>query len=364
MKSFLLGLLILSGFYSCAPRDGFIIRGKVEGKESGSISLLKVNNGRLTLEDSTTIKNGTFELKGKTDLPEFRVLAFEKRTPAAQFIAENGTIYVKINADSLNRAQIKGSKSNDEFSMITREMLNNTRETGQLQQRYMEAQQKNDQMAMNKATADYQALIQNQNIYIRNFIREHPKSTVSPLIALMQFSQEMTAHDIDTLVKFLDPSIQSSIYITELKQMADKIRVTDVGAVAPDFTQNTPEGSPLTLSSLRGKYVMIDFWASWCQPCRREMPNVVTLYNKYKDKGFDIIGVSLDKEKDPWVKAIADDKLTWHHVSDLKFWQNEAAVKYGIQSIPSTILLDKDGKIIAKNLRGDALAQKLEELLK
>jgi peroxiredoxin len=94
------------------------------------------------------------------------------------------------------------------------------------------------------------------------------------------------------------------------------------------------------------------------------MPNVVALYNKYKDKGFDIIGVSLDKEKDPWVKAIADDKLTWHHVSDLKFWQNEAAVKYGIQSIPSTILLDKDGKIIAKNLRGDALGQKLEELLK
>jgi thiol-disulfide isomerase/thioredoxin len=364
MKSFLLGLLILSGFYSCAPRDGFIIRGKIQGKESGSISLLKVTNGRLITEDSTTIKNGTFELKGKTDLPEFRVLAFEKRQPAAQFIAENGTIYVKINADSLNRAEIKGSKSNDEFSMITREMLNTTRETGQLQQRYMEAQQKNDEMAMNKATADYQALIQNQNIYIRNFIREHPKSTVSPLIALMQFSQEMNAHDIDTLVKFLDPSIQSSIYITELKQMADKIRVTDVGAVAPDFTLNTPEGAPLTLSSLRGKYVMIDFWASWCQPCRREMPNVVALYNKYKDKGFDIIGVSLDKEKDPWVKAIADDKLTWHHVSDLKFWQNEAAVKYGIQSIPSTILLDKDGKIIAKNLRGEALGQKLEELLK
>jgi len=203
----------------------------------------------------------------------------------------------------------------------------------------------------------------NQKVYAKNFIREHPKSAVSPLVALMQFAQEMTAHDIDTLVAFLDPSVRASVYVAELKKLADKMRITDVGGMAPDFTLNTPEGTPLSLSSLRGKIVLVDFWASWCVPCRKENPNVVMVYNQFKDKGFDILGVSLDREKGAWEKAIADDKLTWHHVSDLKYWQSEAAVKYGIQSIPSTLLLDKDGKIIAKNLRGEELAKKLAQLL-
>ena len=179
----------------------------------------------------------------------------------------------------------------------------------------------------------------------------------------MQFAQEITAHDIDTLVAFLDPSVRTSVYVTELKKLGDKMRITDVGSMAPDFTLNTPEGTPLTLSSLRGKIILLDFWASWCVPCRKENPNVVAVYSKYKDKGFDILGVSLDREKGAWVKAIADDQLTWHHVSDLKFWQSEAAVKYGVQSIPLTLLLDKEGKIIAKNLRGEELSKKLAELL-
>jgi len=364
MKNFLLGLLLLSGLFSCARPDGFVIHGKIQGKDNGSVKLLKYVNGRLATEDSTKIEKGSFVLKGKTDLPEFRFITLETRQPLAQFFAENGTIYIKAYMDSLSKTEIKGSKSNEEFQILTHEMLNISKETGQLQQKYMMAQQQGDEIAMKQVKADYDAMIQNQKVYVRNFIREHPKSTVSPLIALMQFSQELTPHNIDTLVKFLDPSIQSSIYIADLKKMADRMRITDVGAQAPDFTLNTPEGKALSLSSLRGKVVLIDFWASWCQPCRHENPNVVAVYNKYKDKGFDILGVSLDKDKDAWIKAIADDHLTWKHVSDLKYWESEAAVKYGIQSIPSSVLLDKDGKIIAKNLLGEALDQKLAELFR
>jgi len=134
------------------------------------------------------------------------------------------------------------------------------------------------------------------------------------------------------------------------------------GAVAPDFTQNTPEGEPLSLSDLRGKVVLVDFWASWCGPCRRANPHVVGLYEKYKDNGFDVLGVSLDKSKAPWVKAIEKDGLKWHNISDLKGWKNEVAQMYSVSSVPHTILLDREGRIIARNLRGPQLDQELEKI--
>jgi peroxiredoxin len=135
-----------------------------------------------------------------------------------------------------------------------------------------------------------------------------------------------------------------------------------VGGEAPDFAQNSPEGESISLSSLRGKVVLVDFWASWCGPCRKENPHVKKLYSQYKDKGFDILGVSLDKTKSRWTAAIAADGLPWHHVSDLKGWKNEVAVQYGVTSIPQTVLVDKEGRIIARNLRGPALDKKLAEL--
>lgn len=134
------------------------------------------------------------------------------------------------------------------------------------------------------------------------------------------------------------------------------------GAPAPEISLNTPEGNVLKLSDLKGKYVLVDFWASWCKPCRRENPNVVKAYNKYKDKGFEILGVSLDRDRARWLQAIQADGLTWKHVSDLKYFQCEAAVDYGVSAIPFTVLVDKEGKIIAQNLRGPSLERKLEEL--
>jgi peroxiredoxin len=146
----------------------------------------------------------------------------------------------------------------------------------------------------------------------------------------------------------------------------DIAKKTGIGRIAMDFTQNDTLGKPVTLSSLRGKYLLVDFWASWCGPCRRENPNVVKAFNKYKDKGFHILGVSLDQPnaKDKWMKAIHDDGLTWTHVSDLKYWNNAAAVQYGIQAIPQNYLLDPQGKIVAKNLSGEDLDKKLGALLK
>lgn len=148
------------------------------------------------------------------------------------------------------------------------------------------------------------------------------------------------------------------------EQMARLDNLIPVGSEAPDFTQPTPDGRQLSLSSLRGKVVLIDFWASWCKPCRMEMPNVKRVYDQYKGKGFEILGVSLDREKGAWTQAIAQDGLPWKHVSDLAFWNNAAAQQYGVSSIPYTVLVDKDGKVLGKNLRGPALEEKLAEVFK
>lgn len=361
-KLLFLGLITYS-IISCAKPDKFVINGEFKGKETGQIQLMKYADGKWLVEDSTNINKGKFQLKGKADLPELRVVAMGPNQMIAQFFAENGTLTLEASTDSIGKGVVKGSKSNEDFSIYQKELMTLSKEAQGMQQRFMTAQSAGDQEGMKKAQIDFEAMNQNLAVYAKNFIRTHKNSTVSPLVALMQFGQTIKAAEIDTLIAFLDPSVQASIYVGELKKIADKMRTTEVGTMAPDFTLPTPDGGTFKLSSIRGKYVMIDFWAAWCQPCRHENPNVVALYGKYKDKGFDIVGVSLDREKDAWVKAIADDKLVWHQVSELKFWQSEIAQKYGVTAIPCTFLLDKSGKIIAKNLRGEDLAKKLAELM-
>jgi peroxiredoxin len=165
------------------------------------------------------------------------------------------------------------------------------------------------------------------------------------------------------LITDIDPAVRVSRDYIALAERAEILKRVAVGQKAPDFTLNDPEGNPVSLSSLQGKYVMIDFWASWCRPCRQENPNVVRMYNKYRDKGFEILGVSLDEDRNKWVKAIEDDQLTWTHVSDLQRWGSAPGKLYGVNSIPHTVLIDPAGIIIANNLRGAALEQKLQEIL-
>ncbi|HMP91660.1 MAG TPA: TlpA disulfide reductase family protein, partial [Phnomibacter sp.] len=172
--------------------------------------------------------------------------------------------------------------------------------------------------------------------------------------------------DVTELGKFYDtlsPAVKQSFFGKKIGDIVKASKSTEIGNMAPDFTLNNPDGKPVSLSSLRGQYVLVDFWASWCGPCRQENPNVVKAYQAYKSKGFTILGVSLDKDRDPWLEAIKKDKLTWEQVSDLKFWQSPVVELYGIRGIPANVLLDKEGKIIAKNLRGADLEAKLAEVL-
>jgi peroxiredoxin len=169
---------------------------------------------------------------------------------------------------------------------------------------------------------------------------------------------------LDSLSQSFEKQMPESKYVKEFKtKLAQYKNVVTVGQAAPEISLNNPEGKAVSLSSLRGKYVLIDFWASWCGPCRQENPNVVRMYNKFKGKNFEIFGVSLDKSKEKWLEAIQKDALSWVHVSDLQYWQSAGAQAYGVQSIPATFLIDPTGKVIAKNLRGQALETKLTEIL-
>lgn len=197
---------------------------------------------------------------------------------------------------------------------------------------------------------------------IASRIRKNPTS-LAWLFHMDKFDISADFEVIDILDRNLYSTFPQNVLVGQLHKQAAEERRLGIGQEAPEIKLSNPEGKIVSLSSLRGNIVLIDFWASWCGPCRKENPNVVKLYQKYHTKGFEVFSVSLDKTREAWIKAIADDHLTWTHVSDLGFWKSAPALLYGVNSIPFTLLLDRNGKIIAKKLRGESLEQKLEELL-
>jgi peroxiredoxin len=211
---------------------------------------------------------------------------------------------------------------------------------------------------------EVQTIFEGQDAKKLDFVKSHPTSWVTPMY-LAQLQYNMRVQELDSILTTLDPKLAVVPSVVSMKEQVEKLKKVAVGETAPDFTMNDPEGNPVKLSDVyaKNKYTLIDFWAAWCGPCRQENPNIVATYAKFNSKGFGILGVSLDQDRDRWLKAIEDDKLTWTQVSDLQYWQNQAAGMYGINSIPANYLVDQTGKIIGHNLRGEELGNKLAELL-
>lgn len=354
MKRFLILCLLALPAFTFAQADSYTLSGNIKGIKDQTVYLRfgKTN-------DSLKSATGEFLFKGPISEMTVAYLRVGK-TSVPVFLDKNTTLNFTASLDELENATVTGSKMNEDLSKYTASIaaLNNKKRP--IMASLMDAYQKKQPY---KEYSDQVEKIEDEiNVQAKAFIKANPESSLSAwLVRTKLFYGEDS--ELAEAYGYLKGEALTTKYAKDVSKKIEVNAKTGVGQIAMDFTQNDVNEKPITLSSLRGKYVLVDFWASWCGPCRQENPNIVKAYNQFKDKGFTILGVSLDQKKEPWLKAIEKDQLTWAHVSDLKYWQNEVAVQYGINAIPASFLLDPNGKIIGKNLRGEALAKKLAELM-
>ncbi len=366
MKKFLFLVATAAMFAACNnSQNGYVINGTIEGAADGdSIYIMNLNSQNPVATAATAIKGGKFTFKGVQDVPTNTYIAYKIQDPQARkyanFFLENGTMTAFLGEES---NYVKGTPNNDAFEQYKEEIKAMTDKIEAVEEKLKdesltEEQQKNIEDQIDGLMDEYYEV----------FERTIDKNITNPVgvSVLKSFYYQM---DADKLAAALDqiPAelMEGDETLARIKEVVAKQLATAPGQKFTDFAMKTPDDKDIKLSDYagKGKIVLVDFWASWCGPCRVEMPNVKEAYAKYKNKGFEIVGVSLDRNVEDWKKGIEDLGITWPQMSDVKYWDSEAAGIYGVQAIPATVLIDKDGTILKRDLRGSDLAAELEKLL-
>lgn len=369
MKKTILGLAVAGLLFSCQKeQQGYEIIGSLSGKvpDSSTVILQKRDTtGVYQPIDTSLIVDNSFLFEGRVDQIELFTLRFAAgRNMAAPIIVENTSLKFSAPIDSLNFMKVRGSEQN-EWLM---EYIDHSRKMNEIGRTFRQdlrrAYEEQDSVAYAALIEESEELVQKNLDFVKTYIREHPASLMS-LTIMYDMAQRKTlpALELDSLYQGLDQSLKDRDEARKLKKNIDKEKATSIGATAPDFQGPNPNGQELALSGLRGKVTLVDFWAAWCKPCRMENPNIKQVYEKYKDQGFTVVGVSLDRRAEDWKAAIEQDGLVWNHVSNLMHWQDPIAVLYGVSAIPAAFLLDENGKIVGKDLRGPELENAVAALL-
>ena len=379
MKKILLILTAFTVLISCnkAGENEYIVTGTIKGIADGKSVILEVQDeaGQLKPIDTVKLEKGKFTFKGNAKEPDMHLISIETVEGKIPFILENGDIEMTINKDSINITKVVGTYNNEELGTYKEKGMEIQKKMMKFQKdntAIMEAaQQKQDTVAMNKLRKAYSKFQDEFSVQSDAYVSSHPKAFISALIIEGMFNQ-MTP-DLKKIKKFydgLDKSVKDTKHGKKIKKNLDAIAKPvattapiEIGTIAPEFSAPNPEGKIVSLKESKGKVTIIDFWASWCKPCRQENPNMVALYKEFHTKGLNIVSISLDEKADEWKKAIASDKLMWTNISNLKEFQDPIAVQYAIKLIPSTIIIDAEGKVIAKDLRGAELKTKIASLL-
>ena len=367
LKSSLLAVVLLSTITSCSKKeDGFKINGKFSDIKDGIVYLQLVEGDKI-IPDSTKIVDGSFTFKGKVDEPLLYKITLKGSETGANFILDNEDITFEAKKDSIYLAKVSGAVQDSIYKSY---YANEFKKIQKLASPVYKISDSLTHGGKVKLTPEQQVIMDKRwdgvqkfaNEVTDKFINSHKDKLAGALVTQDRIVSYGTPEELKKYYAVLSPEVQKSFYGKKLKAAIDLNNKTAIGVMAPEFSQTDVNGKVVKLADYKGKYVLVDFWASWCGPCRKENPNVVLAYNTFHNKGFEVLGVSLDDKKNLWEKAIEKDGLSWTHVSDLKGWKNEVAILYGVSMVPTNYLIGPDGKIVAKNLREEALQTKLKEI--
>ncbi len=331
----------------------FSIQGNLSNITGEKIYLSNYLDGDWDNIDSSQVKSGNFLFQGTVNLPQVLYLTFENSEDYIPVFVENSDINVSGTLSQVDSVKIKGSSIHDRLNNINDELDSYNSSMEEIAEQYYKAQDEKNEALMNQMDEEYERVYSQKSDLVKKYVSNNNENVLAPYLVTKHLINTLEVSELDSIRNNFSSLLDSSKYVININKRIAKLKSTDIGSLAPVFSQNDQNGNEISITDFKGRYLLIDFWASWCGPCRKENPNVVEAFNKYHDYGFDILGISLDNKKENWLEAIEKDGLLWTHVSDLQGWKNSVAQLYVVRSIPHSVLLGPEGKIIAKSLRGE-----------